>query len=172
MLQLIWEVLYTSVFIYGISYGLHYMAYVRGIGDGDGIVKAKTLRTVVNGKKKKYKSGNGFLDKWLAFGGGYYGIVAFVQFIFIELDQIKDFILNWPGLVVFINSLGINTLVTFLIEQFQNFIAAAIWPVDLMKRYSMTEVVIFVVVTYIVYEASRKYARVGVDNIVKSHELN
>lgn len=161
--MLIWEIGYTSLFIFGISYGLHSIAYRRGIGDAYGVVSAKKLHTEVNGKKQRFKSGNSFIDKWLSFGGGYYGIMAFVQFVFIELGQIKSFINDWDGLAVFIDSLGINTIVSFILEQFQNFVAAIVWPVDILAQYSLLEIAVYLFVTYVVYEASRHYARVAVN---------
>ncbi len=166
MLDLVWEITYMSAFVFGIGYGLHYVAYLKGLGNKHDVVKPENLKKRVKQKNGKLKTGNSFLDKWLEFGGGYYGSIALIHLIFIELAQIKEFIADWPGGTEFINGLGINTLVTFFIEQIMNFVAAISWPVDYLGRYSIAQIAIFIGITYLAYQVSRKIARTQVNKVL------
>lgn len=148
-----------SVFVFWAGYLLHKVAYKKGIADENDLVKTKALKKDSEGKKREYKTGNTAVDKWLDFGGGYYGIVALIKLIFIELEQIGEFIMNWPGMNEFINDLGIGTIINFFVEQFRNFVAAITWPVDYLGRYEILEIAIFIGVTYYAYNYSRKLAR-------------
>ena len=159
MFVLAWEILYMGTFIFGISFCLHYLAYHRDIADEFDVVKTKSLKKDKTGKKRDYKTGNTLLDKWLDFGGGYYGIVALLHLVFIELAQIKEFISGWQGLSAFIDDLGIGTIVNFFVEQFMNFVAAICWPVDYLSRFSIFEIAVFIAITYVVHEMARKLAR-------------
>lgn len=143
----------------GVGYTLHYYAFKNGIADENDIVDTQALKKQAQANKQKYKTGNGFLDKWLDFGGGYYGSVAMIKLIFIELGQIAGFISNWQGLDNFIDDIGIGMLINFFVEQIQNFVAAIIWPVDYLNEYSILQCGIFVAITYFVYEVSRRLAR-------------
>lgn len=163
MWELVWEVFHMGICALGIGFALHYYAYKRGMQDEFDVVKTKTLKKDEKGKKKDYKTGNSFLDKWLDFGGGYYGVIAMIKLIFIEFGQIKDFIADWQGLDHFIDQIGIGMLVNFFVEQIMNFVAAISWPADYFGRFSFEQVVIFFVATYVCYEVSRKLARKKID---------
>ena len=164
MWELVWEAFHMGICAIGVGYGLHYYAYKRGMQDEFDVVNTKALKKDASGKKKDYKTGNGFLDKWLDFGGGYYGVIAMIKLIFIELEQIKDFIADWQGLSHFIGEIGIAMLVNFFIEQIMNFVAAISWPADYFGRFSFEQVAIFFVVTYVCYNVSRKLARNKIDS--------
>lgn len=164
----------TCIFITG--YILHLMAYRKGwedVDDDDDFDIEKELDLDVEAEleedlaqfdhdkvKSKYSRGDGntFLDKWMDFGGGYYGTVAFVELVFIELGQFKNFIVNFPGVSTFVDSLGIDFLVAFFVEQMMNFVAAIIWPTDYIAKFSILHVAIFIGVTWLLYEQARKFA--------------
>ena len=96
----------------------------------------------------------------MSFCGGYYGTVAFVELIFIELNQFKNFVSNFPGVSEFIDSLGIDFLIAFFIDQIMNFVAAIIWPTNYLGKYSIFEIALFVGATWLIYEQARKRALV------------
>lgn len=154
-----WEILYMSIMVYAASYWLHYRAFDKGLGDAQDIVKTKALKKDAEGKKRDYKTGHKIIDKWLAFGGGYYGIVALIKLIFIELAQFWSFITDGEAIGEFINTLGLATIVNFFMDQLKNFIAAVIWPVDYLNSFSLLQVAMFIGVTYFACEYARKTAR-------------
>lgn len=162
--------LHVSALVFIIGYGLHYFAYLRGLANEDDVVQSSYLEKTVNGKKQKYKSGNTFIDKWLDFGGGYYGVVAVVTLLFIEIGELRQFISEWQDLDTFVQSLGIGWLINFFIEQFMNFISAAIWIVHYIGDYSAVQVAIFIGATYAAYNIARKLARVQVNKTLADAE--
>lgn len=159
MSTLVWEILYMSLLIFALAFVLHFVAYLKGMGDDNDEIHTTALKKIAKARKTKWKTGNTFIDKWLEFGGGYYGIVAFVKFILIELAQIKDFLFDGPSIGEFIQSLGIGTLINLFVEQIMNFVAAIIWPTDLLGRYPILQIAIFIGITYLAYDAARKLAR-------------
>ncbi|MBE1299242.1 MAG: hypothetical protein GJ680_04970 [Alteromonadaceae bacterium] len=168
--SLAWETVYMSACVFAIGYGLHYFAYLRGLANEDDVVQSSYLEKTVDGKKQKYKSGNTFIDKWLDFGGGYYGVVAVVTLLFIEIGELRQFIADWQDLDTFIQSLGIGWLINFFIEQFMNFISAAIWIVHYIGDYSAFQVGIFIGATYVAYNISRKLARAQVNKVLADNQ--
>ncbi|XOV78189.1 MAG: hypothetical protein ACFHVJ_14745 [Aestuariibacter sp.] len=161
-MSLAFEVFYMSLFIFACGFCLHCIGYVRELADENYALQTKLLRKLVKGRKLNYRTGNSVFDKWMDFGGGYYGTMAFIQFIFIELEQIRDFLADFPGVNEFIQSLGIGTIINFFVEQIMNFVAAIIWPVEYLERYDLTQMAILIGFTYLAYEVSRKLAKVGV----------
>ncbi|RUO26861.1 hypothetical protein CWE09_09280 [Aliidiomarina minuta] len=79
-----------------------------------------------------------------------------IKLLLIELDQLSEFIADWQGLDNFIDSIGIGMLVSFFVEQIMNFVQAIIWPSDYVSRFAIEKVAIFVLITYIAYNISRK----------------
>ena len=159
MIAIIWEGIWMSVFVFGVGYGLYHYAFKMELQNDKDEVLDEDLEKTIKNKNDKYDTGNHFVDKWLEFGGGYYGTMALVKFIFLELGEIKEFVQEWPGLTAFIDSLGIDTIVRFFVEQFMNFLWAVMWIVDYLKNYHISEVAVFVGITWVTHEAARKYAR-------------
>ncbi len=75
-------------------------------------------------KKGRY---NLIENKWMRFGGGFYGITALTTFILIELGEAVDFVVNISGVGKLLEDGLLNFVVNLLVNQFQNFIAAIIW---------------------------------------------
>lgn len=151
-----------------VGFGLHYYAFKNGIADENDEVHTDSLKKQSDLEDDDYKTGNGFLDKWLEFGGGYYGCMALIKFIFLEIAEIGEFIADWQGLDNFINAIDIPMIVNFFVEQFLNFIFASIWPVNYLQEYSIYECAVFVGVTYLVYKATGKLARQKFNEIASS----
>ena len=70
-------------------------------------------------------------NKWMAFGGGFYGVVALFTYLVIETIEVRDFLVKLPN--VFEHGL-INLLLTLFIESLKNFITAIIWPAYWLRR--------------------------------------
>jgi len=159
MQELIWETLYMSLFVFAASYGLHYLAYQRGLNDENDEVTKATIKSNEDNTRIGKLFSNPLVNKWLDFGGGYYGIVALVKLVFIEIGQVQSFFESWKGTGQFIDSIGFNLLVAFFVEQIQNFVAAIIWPTDYLSRFSILECAVFIAVTYGVYNGAKRLAK-------------
>lgn len=167
MLDLTWDIVVMGTSVFIIGYALHLMACYYGWEasndeaddlDVESDLDIQQYDAEIDSSSYRKGHGNTVLDKWMSFGGGYYGTVAFVELIFIELDQFKNFVSNFPGVPEFIDSLGIDFLIAFFIDQIMNFVAAIIWPTNYLGKHSIFEVALFVGATWLIYEQARKRA--------------
>lgn len=67
-------------------------------------------------------------NKWLKFGGGFYGVVALLTYAVVELRDLWQFAMGFESIWLLISSFGVNTLIQLLVEALQNFILAIAWP--------------------------------------------
>lgn len=70
-------------------------------------------------------------SKWMEFGGGFYGVMAFYTYVLIELDEVRDF---FVGLANLLNQNLVNLVIKFFIQSIMNFITAITWPVYWLSR--------------------------------------
>jgi hypothetical protein len=66
--------------------------------------------------------------KWLTMGGGFYGVVAVLTLLWIELREIIDFISGFEGFGTLAGLLSIGTLINLFIETLMITLAALLWP--------------------------------------------
>lgn len=66
--------------------------------------------------------------KWLTMGGGFYGVVAVLTLLWIELREIVDFITGFEGFGTLASLFSISFLVNLFIETLMNTLTALIWP--------------------------------------------
>ena len=122
--------------------------------------------------KKQYKSEKkGFdfrkspsqhvIDKWLYFGGGFYGLMAFVTYMYIEVGQIISFFgrLFSLNLSQLFSSISINMLVNLFIDAIMNLVDAFVWFNFWMKEIEMMNGWVWLVCTYLAYLAGVKTAQ-------------
>ena len=67
-------------------------------------------------------------NKWLKFGGGFYGVVALLTYAVVELGEIRDFVARYDGIAGLISQLSIGLLIEFFLESVMNFVIAISWP--------------------------------------------
>lgn len=151
-MSIVWEIIYTSLMVGATSYGLHYWARKKGIVRTEGAIAKPPKRGAETGKKQKRKTGDRLIDKWLGFGGGYYGTVTFLTFVTIELTEFFAFITDQQAIANFFNTLGIGTIIRFFIGQFQNFLAAILWFTDYIGDYPWFIVILWFAASYGAYK--------------------
>ena len=101
---------------------------------------------------------NPFHSKWLAFGGGFYGVVGLLTYGVVELGEIRDFIFGFDGLSGFIAHLGIDTLIGMFVGAIKNFVVAIAWPVYWLSDIRSDYIWVWFAVAYGAYWAGAKYA--------------
>lgn len=124
----------------------------------DAMGKARKKDKKDNKKNKKDKKDmkkparvNPVHDKWLKFGGGFYGIVALYTYGLIEWREISDFISNRGGIVEFFSDISINLLINIFINGLVNFIAAISWPVYWIAEFGAERIWIWGGIAYAGY---------------------
>ena len=139
-----------------------YYAYYKGY-----LSPKHTINMAFEGKKnpnsnfhKKNKKSLLFLHtKWVSFGGGFYGLVALLTFIYIELKQVMEFLLNATGIQYFIDFVSLNSLIAMIVDSFINMVKAAIWFTYWPKIFDMNNIFIWGLVAYLSYRIGAKFAQ-------------
>lgn len=150
----IWEVVYMTGLVFGLSYAMHHYAIKHGYEEEE--LDSFKKWDENDSSWGENASGNSFLDKWLQFGGGYYGIVALIHLIFLEVKQGREFVANWPGLEAYIESLSPAIIGAILAEQWQNFGMAIGWPADYFSRLPFIQIVVIFFATLGAYELAKE----------------
>lgn len=66
-------------------------------------------------------------QKWISFGGGFYGLIALVTFCVIEAKEVVGFILSIEGWQTILDLLNLDTLISLFIASIMNMVDAFIW---------------------------------------------
>lgn len=77
-------------------------------------------------KTNKAKNGNYLYKQWLFFGGGFYGLAVLWTLLVIEFSELLSFIFNFDLAILLADGV-VALLVTFIVAQFGNIIAALLW---------------------------------------------
>ena len=98
-----------------------------------------------------------WLQKWMWFGGGFYGMAALWTLLVVEALEFIDFVFGLPRFIASYNGGLVDLIITFFITQLQNFITAIIWVTYWDGRFSL----LWFLVAYLGYlggrELSKKY---------------
>lgn len=131
------------------SYGLVWWAlkkkYVLAVDSVKSLERAVKKRSK---DKTLKKEGDAFHRKWLAFGGGFYGVVALLTYAIVELGEIRDFIMQLGGVVELLKSLSLNLVINLVIDAFMNFIVAIAWPAYWLGEVRGPQIWIWLIVAY------------------------
>ena len=97
-------------------------------------------------------------NKWLAFGGGFYGVVALITYVVVEFGELRDFFLGFESLAALLAGFGISMLVNLLVDAVMNFVVAIAWPAYWMSEVASSHIWIWFGVAYLGYWAGVKGA--------------
>jgi hypothetical protein len=101
---------------------------------------------------------NPFHGKWLAFGGGFYGVVGLLTYAVVELRELRDFFLGFESLSALFAHFGLDMLIGILIGAVKNFAAAIAWPLYWLADIHSNYVWIWFIVAYAAYWAGARLA--------------
>ncbi len=96
--------------------------------------------------------------KWLAFGGGFYGVVGLLTYVVVELRDLWSFVSNFDSLWHLLENLGLNTLIGLLVEAITNFVAAIAWPAYWLSGIHSNYIWLWFLVAYGAYWAGARLA--------------
>ncbi len=106
------------------------------------------------------KPSNNFIhQKWLSFGGGYYGLMALLTFTVIEAQQIYSFATNFPGWQAMLDLLNVQDLVDIFVSQIMNLVDAFIWFIYWPDRIYMHNGWVWLGLSYAGYFVGSRLAR-------------
>jgi hypothetical protein len=127
----------------------------------------KKMAKSPEGKKVSY---NPVHDKWLALGGGFYGIVGLLTYVVVEWRDISQIVFDLGGLMAFIRQFNIDVIINIFIESLLNFITAITWPVYWLSAISAANSWIWIVAAYAGYWAGLKGAQRTIDANAVEHD--
>jgi len=153
-LDLVRAIIYAGLPVLIFTFLMVYYAYYKGYLTSD-----VSIRDVFKDKKntdKKLSKANKksllFLhSKWMSFGGGFYGLVSLLTFIYIELDQMVKFLINATGWQSFLDLLTFNAIISMILESFMNMIKAFLWFRYWPDVFDMESMIIWFIVAYLAY---------------------
>ena len=160
----------------GLSWFL--FAQLYSSGDMDRTADRKAIKTRMKALKTSFKSkpklkqgekrqSNPVYDKWMWFGGGFYGLAALWTFVVIEISELFNFIVHNPGREALFGNGLVSLLVDLLINQFQNMISALVW----FGYWNANSVLVWVLVAYAGYwigvEMARREIRIPVTTLIQ-----
>jgi len=159
--------LIKAIFYAGLPVGIFtflmvYYAYHKGYLTSD-----INIRDVFKDKKnpdkrlsKANKKSLLFLhSKWVTFGGGFYGLVALLTFIYIELEQTFQFLIHVTGLQSFLNLLSLSAIISIIIDSFMNMLRALLWFGYWPDVFDMKNIAIWFITAYIGYRFAANLAQ-------------
>ena len=97
-------------------------------------------------------------QKWLKFGGGFYGLLAFITYLHIELYQVIEFLQNFNGFADFIENIGFVMILNFFIEAIMNLVTAFVWPIYWTKFLPIGSLWVWIFVSFVCYSTATKFA--------------
>jgi hypothetical protein len=143
------------------SYALVWWALKQGfLGESDDIraamkeVKRLSKRKSGDGgesgddAERARKLNNLMHRKWLAFGGGFYGVVALLTYAVVEINDIRGFVARYDGLAGLLAQLNMGIFFELMVDAVTNFVVAIAWPVYWIGDVSGAYVWIWFIVAY------------------------
>ena len=104
-------------------------------------------------------------NKWLSFGGGFYGVVGLLTYAVVELGEIRDFITQFDGLSSLISGITLQLFIGFFINSIMNFIVAIAWPVYWLSDISSDYIWMWFIAAYAGYWAGTRFALHQANNL-------
>ena len=132
MLDLLSAIFHLGLPVALITYFVFRRLYLRGDLDHNhnyNAIKA-SLKEIKQQRRDKNEKGHyeDYLhNKWMQFGGGFYGVAAVWTFIEIEIEDTYHFVVDFPGLDVLLENGVIGLIIGFFVNQITNFIQALVW---------------------------------------------
>lgn len=96
------------------------------ISADDHIDKLQEKKDLSDDDKSDFKL-NPIHQKWLFFGGGYYGTIAFATYLVIEAKEVVDFFASYTTFENLIEQISFSAIIGLIIDSFLNLIPAFIW---------------------------------------------
>ena len=99
-------------------------------------------------KTSQFSWQNTVMSKWVAFGGGFYGVMAVLTYLVVEFNEVLDLLTSEASIMATLAELGVGDLVNFFINSLMNFVSAITWPVYWMGRVEGHSVWVWFVTVY------------------------
>ena len=165
-----------AVFIAGIPVGIIGFSLVlwsiknNYISAQDDLEILKEKKKQSDDKESDFKL-NPIHQKWLFFGGGYYGTMAFIAYIHIEIFEVVGFFANYTSFSNLIDQISISAIIGLIIESFLNIIPAFVWFNYWPDVFAIGNGWYWIIASYIGFESGSYLAKYYATRKLKIEEL-
>ena len=97
-------------------------------------------------------------DKWMWFGSGFYGLAGLWTFAVIEITQLIDFLVNFPGWRELTSGGLVDFLIDFALNQLGNMLQGLVW----FSWWPADSTLVWILVAYLGYWCGVELARRGI----------
>ena len=124
--------------------------------DGDRKTISSELKKARKKIARKERSNARYVyDKWMWFGGGFYGLAGLWTFALIEIGQLFGFILDFPGWSRLAEEGLAGFIIDFLINQLGNLLQGLVW----FTWWPADSILLWLLVAYLGYWSGVELAR-------------
>lgn len=156
-----------AIFIGGLpvalaAFGLVYWSIKKGymsVDDSLNILKETKKESKQQDSTVKL---NPIHKKWLLFGGGYYGTMAFITYIHLEILEIKDFFAGYTSFSNLVDHVSFGAVIQLIIESFLNLIPAFVWFSYWPKIFTIQNGWYWLIASYLGYQIGSSGARLWI----------
>ena len=142
-----------------LAFMMVFYAIKRGYIEIDEAVESLKKRRKQARKDDSEFKVNPIHQKWLYFGGGYYGLMALATYIHVETIEVIDFFANYSSFANLIDQLTFSALIHLVIESFLNIIPAFTWFLYWPKLIVMHNGWYWLLASYLGYQLGGYVAR-------------
>lgn len=146
-----------------VSFVLFYVLMKQGSDESVAVIESKDkagLKKIKHQLKvEKFSWHKLVMSKWVAFGGGFYGVMAVLTYLVVEFREVVDFLTSEESVLATIAALGFGDLISFFINSLMNFIAAIAWPVYWMNKVEGQSIWVWFLVVYAGYVSGQFMAK-------------
>lgn len=97
-------------------------------------------------------------NKWLKFGGGFYGVVGLLTYAVVELGDLWRFLVGFESIWSLISQFGLDMLIRLFVEALRNFIVAIAWPAYWLSSGFIHEPLLWFPIAYAGYWGGARLA--------------
>ena len=146
----------------GLTWLLFYRLYSRG--EIDRAADRKAIRTNLKQIKKASKESRGrggsvLHNKWMKFGGGFYGVAALWTFIVIEATDLVTTVAGFQGFDAMFEDGILGFIIHAVVNQITNFVNALVWFGYWAGGDTEHSLILWVAIAYAAYVAGLNLAR-------------
>ncbi|MBA6231634.1 MULTISPECIES: hypothetical protein [unclassified Colwellia] len=161
LLDVLQAILFVGIPVGVFSFLMIYFSYQKGYLSTDFELKDAFKKNNNTGYSlsRKHKKELLFLhSKWVTFGGGFYGLIALLTFLIIELTQVVNFLFSITGWQDIVALFSFDTLIVMIIDSITNMVQAIIWFTYWSDKFDTENFIVWIFIAYISYRFSEKYA--------------
>ena len=121
--------------------------------------RAGGASTLAEGAHQSHATGLDLVhNKWLAFGGGFYGVVGLLTYAVVELSDLRDFVLGFESIWALISRFDLDLLVNLFVDAVRNFVVAITWPVYWLAEIQSSRIWLWFLLAYAGYWGGARVA--------------